>query len=300
MRTTRSVLLLALAASHAVAIDDTQGEPQAAPEQEQAVESDSGNRFSVTIDSTFTSQYFFRGIVQETDGFIYQPSIEVGVNLHESDDWSFSGYMGIWNSFHDEETGSTDTDQFVSTWYEVDLYAGVTASTGRMSFDVFYTNYSSPNGAFGSINELGIGFGFDDNGLWGDSGFALNPSATLAFELGDNSGDGGADKGVFLGIGVEPGMEISNTPVGDVAISFPVELGLSLGDYYELAGDDESFGYLSAGAAASVPLSFMPDGFGDWTLNTGVDFLLLGDHTENYNGGDDSEWIFHAGITLEF
>ena len=301
MRATTVGLILSLSALHATADDQTLSTIQEQqPEPVGVAESDSGDRFSVTLDATYTSQYFFRGIVQETDGLIFQPSIELGVDLLDRDDWSISGYMGIWNSFHDEETGSTDTDQFVSTWYEVDLYAGVSASSGRMSFDVFYTNYSSPNGAFGSVNELGIGFGFDDSGLWGDSGFSLNPSAQLAFELGDNSADGGVSKGVFFAIAVEPGMELSNTPVGSVAISFPIELGLSLGDYYELGGDDETFGYLSTGVGVSIPLGFMPDGFGDWSLNTGLDFLLLGDHTESYNGGEDSEWIFHAGVSLDF
>lgn len=295
-------LVMLTLCGHAVAADTIkQGTTQ--PEQaEQGTEvaEQVESRFSVTIDLTTTSTYYFRGIVQETDGFIFQPSIEIGVDFYNGEDWSISGYGGIWNSFHSEETGSTDTDQFVSTWYEVDFYAGLSASTGRMSFDLCYTNYASPNGAFGSINEIAFGVAFDDSGLWGDTGFALNPSATLALELGDNSGDGGTGKGVFLSVGIEPGTEISGTPLGDVSISFPIEAGFSLSDYYEVAGNDEAFGYLSAGVSTTIPLGFMPEGYGDWSLNTGVDFLMLGDNTEIYNSGEDSEWIFHAGVTLEF
>lgn len=285
------------------AFGDEQTQVQSQPEEAQAeasVEGNEGSKFSVTIDATYSSQYFFRGIVQETDGFIFQPSIEIGFDLYEGDEWSLAGYAGMWNSFHSEETGSTDTDQFVSTWYEVDLYAGVSLSHDRFSFDVSYTNYASPNGAFGNVDEIGFGVSFDDSGLWGESDFALSPYASLAFEFSDNGADGGVDKGTFLAIGVEPGMEISDSPVGDVSISFPVEVGLSVSDYYEVAGNDETFGYLTAGVAASIPLDFMPDGYGEWSLSAGLDYLMLGDNTETINGGDDDEWIFHAGISVGF
>lgn len=298
---TRAIsFLLALSSVGAYADDTSPAASEPPPEQAEGDTGQSENRFSVEVDLTTVSQYFYRGIVQETDGFIFQPSITIGVDLFENDGWALSGFAGMWNSFHSEETGSSDPDQFVSTWYEVDFYTGLTLTHERISLDVCYLNYASPNNAFGSINELGVCLELDDAGLWGGSDFALNPCVTLAFELGDNSGDGGVDRGVFLGIGIEPGMEISGSPLGEIAMSFPIEAGFSISDYYELAGDDEAFGYLSAGVAASVPLRFMPEGYGEWSFNTGIDYLLLGDHTQSYNGGDDSEWIAHAGVSFEF
>ncbi|MFK7883769.1 MAG: TorF family putative porin [Phycisphaerales bacterium] len=255
------------------------------------------DRVHVTVDLTVTSQYFFRGIIQETDGFIFQPSIELGFDLHEADTWSLGGYLGIWNSFHDEETGSADPDDFVSKWYEVDFYAGLSLTTGRLTTDLAYTSYTSPNDAFTSVEEFSLTFAVDDSGWFGDISFA--PYVTFALETGDGQADGGADQGLFVAVGIEPSHTYESSPVGEITVSAPIEAGFSLDDYYEGAMGDESFGYLTAGLAASIPLP-APQGFGSLSLHAGVDFLLLGDSNEALNNSDDSEWIVHGGITMEF
>lgn len=259
-----------------------------------------GNRLSVSLDLTVASQYFFRGIVQETDGFIAQPSIEIGIDLIENEDASLSGYFGMWSSIHDQKTGSTQTDSFTSLWYEFDFYAGLSLTTGRLTTDLVYTSYTSPNGAFSTVDEISLGFSFDDSGLWGESDYGIAPYATIAFEVGANGADGGVNDGVFLAVGIEPSAELKETPFGDVTLSFPIEAGFSLSDYYEVAGVDESFGYVTAGVAVSMPLSFIPAGYGEWSFSAGADYLALGTNTEAINAGEDSEWIFHAGIGIDF
>lgn len=264
----------------------------------EVVNDTNADRVSATVDLTFTSQYFFRGIIQETEGLIFQPSIELGFDLYSNDSFSIAAYAGLWNSFHDNETGSADPDDFVSKWYEIDYYLGLALTTGDLTVDLGYTTYASPNDAFTSVEEFSLSFAYDDSSLWGGN-FALAPYATLALETGDGQADGGADQGLFLAIGVEPAHTWENSPVGDVTFSVPVEAGFSLDDYYEGAGGDESFGYLTAGIAASLPLP-APAGFGEWSLHAGVDFLFLGDSNESLNNNDDSETIVHAGVTFEF
>lgn len=102
---------------------------------------------------------------------------------------------------------------------------------------------------------------------------------------------------MLLALGVEPTRTFESTPVGDLTLSAPVEAGFSLDDYYEGADGDAAFGYLSVGLAVSIAL---PIGAGDWSLDTGVDFLLLGDTSEAANDGDARDWLFHAGIAVSF
>lgn len=289
----RAIVLALPMSLNAAALAQTEAEslPQA---------SEPADHLSVSLDMTITSQYFFRGIVQETDGFIAQPGAEIGIEFVENEDYSLSGYVGIWSSYHDQRTGSTQADTFTGLWYEFDYYAGLSLTTGRLTTDLVYTSYTSPNGAFSTVDELSVSLAFDDSGLWGESNYSLAPYATIAFEVGANGADGGANDGVFLAAGIEPSKSFSDTPFGEVALSFPIEAGFSLSDYYEVAGVDESFGYLSAGIAVSVPMSFIPDGYGDWNFHAGLDYLLLGDNTEIINAGEDSEWIFHAGVGVEF
>lgn len=267
---------------------------------EPGVEADataSSDRLHISLDMTYTTQYFFRGIVQETDGLILQPSIEIGFDLLERESWSLAGSVGMWNSFHDEKTGASDPDDFVGAWYEADFYAGLSLTVDRVTAAIVYSTYASPNDAFGHIDELSLTLALDDSGWFGPISFA--PYATLAVEVGGGQADGGANRGTFLAAGVEPGHTFENTPIGEVTLSLPIEAGFSLDDYYENAGDDESFGYFTVGLAASLALP-SPKGFGEWSLSAGIDYLLLGDAAEAINAGDDSEWIFQIGFGVAF
>lgn len=296
MTTNRSASTEAETAPVRAAVPPVRREPAPADPADAQPTPPPADRLHVSADLTITSQYFFRGIVQETDGFIFQPSLEISLDLIESDRWSLAGSVGMWNSFHDRKTGASDPDDFVARWYEADFYAGLSLTVDRITAALVYTTYASPNDAFSHINELSFTVTLDDSGWFGPISFA--PYATIAFELSGQA-DGGDNKGVFAAVGIEPSWTITGTPLGDLTISAPIEAGFSLDDYFEDAGSDESFGYFTAGIAASLPLPF-PQGFGDWTLHAGVDFLLLGDSTKAFNDGDDSEWIFSVGMGVAF
>jgi hypothetical protein len=114
--------------------------------------------------------------------------------------------------------------------------------------------------------------------------------------------DGGLEGGRYLELGVAPGW------AGDAAsLAFPVKLGLSAGDYYELnvgtgavpVYEDNTFGFFSVGAIATVPLGGTTN-FGAWNVHGGVEFQKLGDTTEAFNGGDDSQVIMSLGFGLSY
>lgn len=287
------LLLIGCVGTTNAAQPDTEQKQQA----ETVIEESNADRVHLALDLTFTSKYYFRGILQEKDGLIFQPSAEISFDLYETDNWSLGAHIGIWASFHDQRTGSTDPDEFVSSWYEFDLYTGFTLETGRLSTSLDYTNYASPNDAFGHVEELILTIAWDDSG-WIEN-LTLSPYAVLAVEIGSNQADGGSELGTFLAVGIEPSHTYESTPIGDITVSAPIEAGFSLSEYYEGATGDESFGYFTAGVAASVPLP-SPQGFGTWTWNIGFDYLLLGETTEAINGSDDDEWILHSGISFEF
>jgi hypothetical protein len=69
---------------------------------------------------------------------------------------------------------------------------------------------------------------------------------TTASGLGQE--DGGLNPGTYLELGISPGLNESG-----FAIAIPLRVGLSLDDYFELAGVDHKFGFLSIGAIASAP-----------------------------------------------
>ena len=99
--------------------------------------------------------------------------------------------------------------------------------------------------------ELNFKLAWDDSETLGR--FALQPWVNFAMETHKTSF--GVNKGEGLQMGIEPTLfevQIENYPI---TVTAPVELGLTIDDYYERAanGHESTFGYLSYGLKASVP-----------------------------------------------
>lgn len=239
------------------------------------------------------SAYFFRGIVQETDGFIGQPFLEGGFTLYEGDGGITSASVtgGVWNSMHSGPTGLDGDNGDPELWYEADFYASLALGLqGDMETSVTYTAYMSPNSVFSTVKEVAVGFSH--------GGLMMSPSATIAFET-NGQADGGSNEGVYLELGAEAPIPLAaDSPV---SLSVPMTVGLSLNDYYEhpVTGEDSRFGFFDFGVIASVPLG-VPSDYGSWSVSGGVKFLVLGDTLEAFNGEDNFQPIVVGGISLAY
>jgi len=167
---------------------------------------------------------------------------------------------------------------------------------GGTSFSATYTAYTSPNSGFTSVREIMFKLAVDDSAHLGKG--ALKPYVILAQEFGTEVGtgqaDGGLSAGTYLELGVAPGYAASNA-----SLAFPVKLGFSLSDYYELAGEDNKFGFFSVAAIATIPLGATTS-FGAWNLHGGVEYQALGTTTEFFNGGESSQVIGSIGIGFSY
>ena len=251
---------------------------------------------SVSTGADFSHAYFFRGIVQERVGVIIQPYMDLTFSLLEGSEAlnSITFTIGEWNSLHTGPTGSEGPAANVGAWYESDFYARFGFGVDNWEFGLAYTAYLSPNDTFGTVKELGLSLAVDDSALLG--GLALSPHALLAIEV-DGQADGGAGEGVYVELGVEPGLSLAGTPV---SVTAPVTLGISLTDYYEeTPGNDDVFGYLDLGLVAGVAIP-VGESLGDWEVSGGVHLMSLGDALATFNGGDDLQAIGTLGFSIEY
>ena len=281
---------------------DVLGTPQ--PQQEAAAEEEEAavnkGRISLSIVNDFTTAYFFRGILQERDGFIWQPAVEVGFNLWEGDEDSiFTSVdfgVGVWNSVQSEKTLATSGP---SNLYETDIYPSLSVSfPNDIEMSLIYYVYTSPNGAFDTIQNFDIGLAYDDTDLWGDSGFSTGPSLTVSFELeGTNFGE---RRGSWLGLNAAPSVTVLEEAEYPLTLAVPLALGLSISDYYEIEGEDDTFGFFSFGFSASVPLAFIPQDLGAWSVNAGVNVFVLGDNLKETNEGDSPFPVGTGGIRMDY
>ena len=258
-----------------------------------ALAQDGGNNGAVSVAAgiDFSNAYYFRGIIQETEGFIAQPFLEAGITLFEGDGGlqSVSVASGLWNSLHSGPSGS-DGPGDPAMWYETDYYASLGLGFAEgWSADLTYTAYMSPNGTFGTVRELSTGIAYEDE-------LGLAPYANFAFEL-DGQADGGSNEGTYFEFGVGPGIDLPDSPI---SLSFPVAIGLSLSDYYETGDTSDSFGFFQFGLAAGIPLPTPPE-YGSWDLSIGANFITFGDALKSLNGADDGfEPVVVIGLSLGY
>lgn len=252
--------------------------------------------FALSFGVDAVTAYQFRGFVYEESGPIVQPWLDLELLLARFDDAAVRLLFSTWHSFHGRATDAQTNDRFVEHWFEADINAGVAVDIDRCTLAARYNWYNSPSDAWPTMQEVTLELSYADD--WLPEGWSLNPHVLLAFEIGPAANDG-LRNGTFLEIGVGPAYEIADGPAQGFEIRFPLAIGLSLSNYYETEdGANDAFGYLSLGATVSVPLG--STGAANWSLDLGVQALLLGGAAASFNEGDRSVLIARVGVSVEF
>ncbi|MBI4264990.1 MAG: hypothetical protein HY657_11495 [Acidobacteria bacterium] len=233
-----------------------------------------------------------QGLALDT-GVILWPRVDGRLALWSSDSAATRVEInaGTRSSLHSGWTGSDGPSG--ERWYESDVYAGLNVGWGPgMTVGTTFTRYTSPNNMFTPVNELTLKVALDDRSALGRR--LLRPYALAAFELVTRPGlgqlDGGLAAGKYLELGVSPGHAARF-----VTIAVPLKPGLSLGDYYELAGRDRRFGLFSAAGIVTVPIGRRTTA-GAWNVRGAVEYQALGEMTRAMNAGKDSKAIGAIGV----
>jgi len=278
----------------------TTAEPAPAPGTAEEPSAPSGPTGSIGLD--VSNHYFFRGIVQETRGVVFQPYLESGFTVYEGEGGlsSIGLSLGIWNSLHTEHPAN---DSGPGAWYESDLYAGVSLGLfDSLSLGVTYTAYTSPNGSFATVHELSGSLGYDDSSAWegiaGGRFGGIQPSLTIARELEATAF--GDSEGTYMELGIGPSVALVQSDSIELGVGVPVTVGTSLGDYYEDAEGDDFFGYLNAGLSLTAGLAFVPEQYGSWELSLGGSVLVLGDNLKTANEDRGTELLATAGLAVGY
>jgi len=260
----------------------------------QATSSPNGGNIALNASFDIPTAYLFRGLLQDDTGFIMWPAADAFVRFSQTTGPSLR--VGTWNSLNTGVSGSDGPTGRL--WYESDFYTTLAFPlTVDWAVGATYTAYTSPNGSFSTVKELAVNVGPNPNAISPNA--VVLPYALVAFELDASPGmgqaDGGREGGTYLELGAA--VRWLGAPVVDV--SFPIRVGLSLHDYYELAGVDHAFGFLSLGARAELPL-VRTSNYGAWNVHGGVDFYSLGDTPEAFNGGDQTKVVASVGIGFTY
>jgi hypothetical protein len=245
----------------------------------------------------FLNQYMFRGIRQNSTGVASWPSVDLGIAAFSGEGGlkSVGINFGTWNSLHTGDTGQNGPSG--KLWYESDFYASLGLGFGGgTSVTTTYTAYTSPNSGFTTVKEIMFKIAVDDSSKLGKA--AVKPYIAVAREfdtdIAQGQADGGDNAGTYVEIGFAPGYSASKA-----SIAFPIKIGLSGSHYYELAGEDNKFGYFSIAGIVTVPLGGTTS-YGAWNIHGGVEYQKLGTTTEALNGGEGNQVIGSFGIGFSY
>ena len=248
-------------------------------------------RVSVAAGLDVRNAYMFRGVRQDDTGTITWPSAEVGLGLHAADRGLTSARVrvGTFNSLHSGWAGSDGPA--AKRWYESDVYGTLSLGfANALALDTTYTNYHSPNKMFTNVKEIAVKASIDRPAVRGAS---LKPYALAAFELDTKPGigqlDGGFKAGRYLELGAMPGSSVRR-----VGVVIPIRVGLSLGNYYELAGSDHRFGFVSVAGIATLPITRSIN------VHGGIEYQQLGTATKAFNGSNASKTIASGGVGFSY
>jgi len=240
------------------------------------------------------SNFVFRGIPQENQGFIIQPYTNLHFRIYNGSGpiTSITADIGIWNSFQNHNPlaspGST-----VSNWYRFDFLAGLTFNANKLAVSPYFRSYASPSDAFQTAYTTGLKVSYDDKEMLGD--FSLHPYALVELQLQGTTGNnyslfpGSHGRGQYYEVGISPGYTWHN----DLTLSMPLKAGFGSGGFYL---GNRGFGFFSVGLDAAYSLTCIPAGLGKWTLHGGATYYQIGGDSTNFLTRSGAAGLAPAGL----
>lgn len=264
-----------------------------------------------------------RGMIVQDDGLVFQQLTLGFFNLYQSDGFLNNATLvgGVWNCFGTEGISSSDSNGADEThWYEIDPIAGFSFTFAKnFTLDVTYTAFNMEILNIPFSQHLETKLSFNDTPYL--KSFALHPYILFWSELdgkataaqvpffalpGPVPGPGSVpDSSWYLDIGIAPSYTFKDL---GLKLEAPCRILLPDDEFYgEYYADASTVGLYELGVKATLPMNFMPKGYGNWSFYAGfkwmdfVDENLQGMQQFNATGSaEDDATLLYAGFSIFF
>jgi hypothetical protein len=255
-----------------------------------------------------------RGLDVQNKGLVIQPLLLLFFDLYSSKQGPINDVtltLGDWNSVHTATAGSGPNP---GHWNESDPLSGLTVKfLNDLQFDAFYTAFVSEVDAFKTSQNLDLKFTYHDkffSNRWA-KGFSLNPYVEFFLETSEKAtvvlDPSTSRRGFYFQLGADPTYAFGNIPL---TLEFPTYVNFPNKDFYQnFAGNGSvsTLGLVTTELKGTVPLRFIPKGYGSWSIYAGVQYYYLINHgllDENQvlatSERKRSLWQVHGGLTIFF
>lgn len=254
---------------------------------------DSGSRVNALLNFEFSTHYLTpRGMIVQDSGLVFQPLVLGFFNLYKGEGFVNSATLvgGVWNCFGTERIASSDSGGADNTsWYEIDPIAGLSFGVAKhLTLDVTYTAFNMQIKNIPFSHHLETKLSLDDSAWLGK--FALHPYLLFWSELDgkataaqvpylvDPLGKGPQPlpgSSWYFDVGIAPGYTFEK--IG-LKLEAPLRMLIPDSEFYgEYYAESETIALYEAGAKATIPLNFMPKGYGSWSFHAGVKYQYFAD-----------------------
>jgi len=178
------------------------------------------------------------------------PTTFVNANLNFAVTDEFSIFLNGWGDLNHNAPSSIG-----GSIQEIDFNIGASYTFGCVTAGIAYGSW---NYAGDEEQIVDLSLAFDDTGLIAPD-FALSPSVTWHFRV---DGNGAQAKGSAVALAIGPSF-----PLGEYAtLTIPVGVTFFLDDDFQ-GGTSGGYAYSYLGASVGVPLTFIDNAYGDWSVN---------------------------------
>ena len=243
------------------------------------------SRVNALVNFEFSTHYLTpRGMIVQDSGLVFQPLVLGFFNAYKGDGFinNFTIVGGVWNCFGSEGIASSTSNGAVTTsWYEIDPIAGISIGLAKhLTLDVTYTSFNMQIKNIPFSHHLETKLSIDDSAWLGK--FALHPYLLFWAELDgkataaqvpylvDPLGKGPLalpDSSWYFEIGIAPSYTFEKP---GLKIEAPIRALLPDKEFYgEYYADSSTIALWELGLKATMPLKFMPKGYGNWSAHVG-------------------------------
>jgi hypothetical protein len=274
------------------------------------------------VNIEFANEYVTpRGMLVRDQGLTVQPLFLGFISIYQGDSFISSVTLipGVWNDLRTKSVSvhAPYGSQPTTPWTEVDPIAGIEIGFAKhFTLDVTYTAFVEQILDIGTSQHLDTKLSFDDSSYF--KGFGFHPYVEYWQELDGKATDADVPYIVFGNKGPGPGssyyFQVGIDPtytfdkLAGLKVEMPVDMLLPSSDFYgEYYASASTVGIVSAGLKGTIPLNFMPQGYGHWSFHAGFKYMnFVDDNLYNLNvfnapGKPTRDtWQFYAGVSVFF
>ncbi|HTI98206.1 MAG TPA: hypothetical protein VL527_04805 [Dongiaceae bacterium] len=292
-KTTTGLVLGSLAATATLPLTATSARADDAPSKVHAL-----------VNFEFSDHYLTpRGMDVQNHGLVFQPLVLGFFDLYRSDGMLGNVTLvgGVWNCFGTGKLASSDSNGAKNTsWYEIDPIAGISIGFAKhLTLDVTYTAFDMQIFNIPFSEHLETKLSFDDSAYL--KKFAVHPYFSYWQELDGkavSNTDANPESSYYFDLGVAPAYTFEK--IG-LKVEVPCRVLLPDSKFYGTgAGSSSTVGLYEVGVKGSIPLKFMPSGYGHWSLHLGFKYMGFEDDNLKATQHRSGSTQVYGGISTFF